>query len=72
MKCEKCGISVNEAMLYRTSPFGETAANWWCMPCIEKYESELAKNIKEDTELTNIGRIIQGKSDKLEKDVKEQ
>ena len=37
-----------DRMLHRTAPMGVTPANWMCMPCIEKYEPELAKNIKTD------------------------
>lgn len=33
--------------LSRTGPFGEDP-EWMCMPCIEKHEPELAKNIKEE------------------------
>lgn len=46
-KCIKCGCSMNERMLHRTSPIGKSA-NWMCMPCIEKYEPELAKDLKQD------------------------
>ncbi len=35
-------------MLHRTSPKGIAEKNWMCLPCIEKQEPELAKNIKED------------------------
>lgn len=51
MKCIKCGCHCTEKMLHRTAPLGETPANWMCMPCIEKHEPELAKNIKTDDDM---------------------
>lgn len=54
MKCIKCKCSCTERMLHRTAPKGEILGDWMCMPCIEKYESELAKNIKSDD---NIGLL---------------
>jgi hypothetical protein len=35
-------------MLHRTNPKGQDKAGWMCMPCIEKEEPELSKNIKSD------------------------
>ena len=37
-----------QKMLYRTNPLGNIYAGWMCMDCIEKYEPELAKNIRDD------------------------
>lgn len=48
MKCMECGISVQLTILHRTNPKGQINAGWTCMPCIEKTELELAKNIKQD------------------------
>lgn len=47
MKCKNCEISAFDEMLHRVNPVGQNAI-WWCMPCIEENEPELAKNIKED------------------------
>lgn len=47
MKCKKCGISVMKAPLQRVNEKGVDGI-WWCEPCIEKHEPELARNIKED------------------------
>jgi hypothetical protein len=47
MKCIKCSCSMNQKMLHRTQPLGQNA-EWMCIDCIEKYEPELAKNIKGD------------------------
>jgi uncharacterized protein (UPF0212 family) len=46
-KCDKCGVSVMKEPLLRTNPLGEMGI-FWCMPCIEANEPELASNIKED------------------------
>jgi Zn-finger protein len=46
MKCIKCGCSMFDRMLHRTNPVGQSDAGWMCMPCIEKHEPELAKNLK--------------------------
>lgn len=48
MKCKICGVSVQQEVLHRTNPKGQIPARWTCMPCIEKHEPELAKNIKQD------------------------
>lgn len=50
MKCIKCNDA--QAILHRTSPIGETPANWMCMKCIEKNEPELAKNLKDDPDFS--------------------
>ena len=50
MKCIKCSCPCTERMLHRTNPLGEEP-NWMCMPCIEKYEPELANNIKNDDDM---------------------
>lgn len=47
MACNKCGISVMIRPLERVNEPGEIGI-FWCMPCIEKHEPELAANIKED------------------------
>jgi protein-arginine kinase activator protein McsA len=47
MKCQKCGISVMKAPLQRVNEKG-VGGIWWCEPCIEAHEPELARNIKED------------------------
>lgn len=48
MKCIKCNIGTDKAMLHRTNPKGESPAGWMCLNCIHKYEPELAKNIEAD------------------------
>lgn len=48
MKCIICGISVRKTILHRTNPKGQMPAGWTCLPCIEKKEPELAKNIKQE------------------------
>jgi len=48
MKCVKCNKSVNEIMLHRTGEIGTLKPEWMCMPCIEKNEPELAKNLQEE------------------------
>lgn len=52
IRCIKCNCSVMDRPLSRTGPFGEDP-EWMCMPCIEKHEPELAKNIKEDRLIDN-------------------
>ncbi|HCY83097.1 MAG TPA: hypothetical protein DHV22_16590 [Xanthomarina gelatinilytica] len=47
MKCKKCGISVMKAPLQRVNEKGVDGI-WWCEPCIEVHDRELARNIKED------------------------
>lgn len=47
MKCANCGLSVMKEPLKRVNEFGIKGI-FWCEPCIEKYEPELAKNLKED------------------------
>lgn len=47
MDCANCGTSVFNRPLQRVNPKGEDGI-WWCEPCIEKEEPELARNIKED------------------------
>lgn len=56
MKCIKCNCSCTKKMLHRTAPLGESDGKWMCISCIEKHESELAKNIKtnDDMKLLNI------------------
>lgn len=56
MKCIKCGCSCTERMLHRTTPKGQDP-DWMCMPCIEKHEPELAKNIKQDDDITLLNTI---------------
>ena len=48
MKCIKCGVSCFDKMLRRTNAIGAGDAGWMCMPCIEKHEPELARNLKGD------------------------
>ena len=60
-KCIKCGCSAFDRMLHRTNPKGQKDAGWMCMPCIEKHEPELAKNLKEDSDfkvVEDIEKII--------------
>lgn len=47
MNCANCGISANKTMLHRINEKGINSINW-CIRCINKYEPELANNIKED------------------------
>ena len=47
MKCIKCGASCFDVMLHRTGPVGQDP-EWMCMPCINKHEPELAKNLKSE------------------------
>lgn len=48
MNCKKCGVSVFDKPLSRTNKKGEDDAGWMCESCINKYEPELYKNLKED------------------------
>jgi len=57
MKCIKCGCSCAERMLHRTKPKGQMNAGWMCLPCIEKDEPELAKNIKQDDDMVLLNTI---------------
>ena len=53
-----------DRMLHRTNPVGQADAGWMCMPCIEKNESELARNIKSEKDFNtveDIGNIVMGK-----------
>jgi hypothetical protein len=50
-----------QVMLHRTAPKGQIPADWMCMPCIQKHEPELAKNIKKDDKvLTDLNDIFYG------------
>ena len=67
MKCENCGTSVFQRRLERVNPKGKKGI-WWCMPCIEKKEPELAKNIiadrtRLDKDLDEICRFNNGRFD---------
>ena len=53
MKCANCGVSIQDRPLHRTNEYGVNGI-WWCMPCIEEKEPELAANIKEDVVLKDI------------------
>ena len=46
--CVRCGVSVENVALFRTSPKGEMDPDMMCISCIEKTEPELAKNTRED------------------------
>jgi len=57
MKCIKCFCHCTDKMLHRTNPKGQDGG-WMCMPCIEKHEPELARNIKSDDDM-NLLNIIE-------------
>lgn len=48
MNCIICKISMNEIMLHRINPTGQSDAGWMCIFCMQKVEPELAKNIIND------------------------
>lgn len=48
MKCKNCECTINDKMLHRTNPLGNSDAGWMCIDCIEKLHPELAKNIKDE------------------------
>lgn len=39
---------MNEIMLHRINPTGQSDAGWMCIFCMQKVEPELAKNIIND------------------------
>lgn len=47
-KCLKYGAAPFDAILHRTEPKGSENAGMMCMPSIEKYHPELAKNLKDE------------------------
>lgn len=59
MRCIKCSKTSNEVgVLHRTSPLGESPANWMCVKCMKEKEPELLQNINEDTELVDLINIL--------------
>ena len=43
MECYKCNIGVQDSILYRANPKGETPAIWACEKCKGDVDTELKK-----------------------------
>lgn len=64
MNCIKCKCSVFDKALHRTNPIGQEGG-YMCMACIEKYEPELAKNIKSDPNFQVIKDIAKAVNNRI-------